>query len=1122
MLAVCLPQATWASEIDIPMVDPSFSIRVEAKTWDSEIRNNYEVLAFHGACKLTQGELTATADEIILWVDRSGSRGMEHPGKAIVYLNGRAYIQYASGAALRDRRWMGRLFSLHPVECIGQKEKRYDIPDLDWTRGQVHPVQPAQYAAGNSTAGVTTAGTPGLQAPPLLSYPPNPAVGNRYLDSNASRAPANSIPAQPGAVAWSPDRQLQQPQALANSGPPNTQGSTRDSQYFPQGGLAVSQDGGSAYPANSLPAASSPAVGSQFGGPELLLPPPVATPGQAPPGLVQPPGGGLQPQTVLQVENIPFQAKSVQFLPRGSLEQEITPQYDEVRDETVTQIRGGFRFIVNGLGIPQANGSLTQIGGVSLEADNAVVWLRGRATMKDLVQTTSTADRPIELYMEGNIVFQQGNRVIYADRMYYNVSSEYGMILSAEVLTPVPQYEGLLRLKADVIQQRDRQHLLAYKAAVTSSRMGVPRYWLQADEVLLTDERSDAEAAGYVAPGIDNGTGLEAQAKNNFVYLAGMPILYWPTLTTDLTNSSFYLTSVKLKNDSIFGFQAYAEWDVFQLLGIEPYAGSSLHLSTDYLSERGPAVGLRYEYNRPTFIGGIPSTGFSDAWFINDSGLDQLGSDRIGLTPSVTNRGRILSRHWFYLSPDWEATFESGWISDDNFLEQYFENEWEQEKDATTALRLRHYNGNQQFDIYGQIRVNDFFTETESLPRIDHYWIGQDLFRELFTWSAQTSVSYSHMKTASTPTDPVDAAKFALLPWETDSEGLRAITRQELSMPLALGAFKVIPFVSGEAGFWNEDINQDDLTRLTGQAGVRAALPMWRDYPNFENRLFDLRGLAHKVTFQSEFFYADSSQDLDLLPLYDKLDDNSQEHFRRRMVFNTFAGSLPPEFDERSFAFRSGMQRWVTAGSKEIVDDLSQVRLGVNQRWQTKRGLAGRERIVDLVALDVDFVYFPNEERDNFGEDVGVMNYDFRYHVGDRLTILSDGYFDVFSQGLKMMSAGAQMSRPGRGDAYIGMTSIEGPISANILNGFVNYRLNEKWIVNGGASFDFGEAGSIGQTFGLTRIGESALVRVGFNVDSGRDNVSVNFAIEPRFFQRGLLGGLGGELVSPAGSRGLE
>ena len=42
------------------------------------------------------------------------------------------------------------------------------------------------------------------------------------------------------------------------------------------------------------------------------------------------------------------------------------------------------------------------------------------------------------------------------------------------------------------------------------------------------------------------------------------------------------------------------------------------------------------------------------------------------------------------------------------------------------------------------------------------------------------------------------------------------------------------------------------------------------------------------------------------------------------------------------------------------------------------------------------------------------------------------------------------------------------------------------------------------------------------NVDSGRNNVSFNFNIEPRFLPSGRIGTAGGQLVTPAGLYGVE
>ncbi len=111
-----------------------------------------------------------------------------------------------------------------------------------------------------------------------------------------------------------------------------------------------------------------------------------------------------------------------------------------------------------------------------------------------------------------------------------------------------------------------------------------------------------------------------ATSNNNFVYLLGVPVAYWPTFATNLSKPSFYLTSIKFKNDRILGTQIYTEFDAYQLLGINGPAGTQLSLSADYLSERGPAGGFNFNYNRPTFLFGIPGQGFSDGWFIQDNG----------------------------------------------------------------------------------------------------------------------------------------------------------------------------------------------------------------------------------------------------------------------------------------------------------------------------------------------------------------------------------------------------------------------------------------------------------------------------------------------------------------------
>jgi len=862
------------------------------------------------------------------------------------------------------------------------------------------------------------------------------------------------------------------------------------------------------------------------------------TPAQAPPPF-QPDANALlvspaQPQRVPPAEEEPENklvflvgggSQAVEVLPRNaSIPPQVSVRPHEVpgnpQGETVVIARGGVTVVVRDAQAVMGN-TLFELGAISLSADRIVGWMPSMSGILSGANTLGEGDG--ELYLEGDIVFRQGDRVIYADRMYYNVARQYGMVLDAEVLTSVPQYEGLVRLKAEVLQQVSQGEFIAFDAALTTSRLGVPRYWLQSEQLRLSTREELT---------VDPATGLGtverrnlASSRNNFVYVGGVPVLYWPVFTTDLQRSNLYLSDIDIKNDDIFGTQVFLDFDLFQVLGIEqPPDGVEWTLSTDYLSERGPALGTNLEYTVPSLFGlPGPVTGYADVWAIADDGLDFLGGGRQNLPPESDTRGRALLRHRHYLPNNLEFIAEVGYLSDRNFLEQYLENEWDRDKDHDTALRLRKYYFNNLFDLTVSARVNNFFTETNQLPRLDHYGLGNSLLGDHLTWSVHNQVGYQSLEVADAPVNPSEAAQFTTLPGESNAAGMVAATRQEIAMPISAGPLKIVPFLSGEAAFFGEDASGQERTRLLGQGGVRTTLPMWKQFPTVQSSLLNIRSLAHKMEWRSDLFYADSDANLDDIPLYDPLDDDAQEQFRRRLIFNNFGGPpLPGKFDPRVFAFRQGMQRNVTSPSLPIADDLLQARLGLNQRWQTKRGLPGNERIVDLALLDMDILLFPEEDRDNFGETLGPARYDFRYHVGDRVTLLSDGYFDFFSEGLRSISAGIMSSRPGMGDVYVGFLSLEGPVSSSVLRGAIDYRLNEKWILGAGTTFDLGAVGNVGQNFSLTRIGESGLLRVGLNVDSGRDNVGIVFGFEPRFLPKRRIGNLGGQPIPPPGVEGLE
>jgi lipopolysaccharide export system protein LptA len=804
--------------------------------------------------------------------------------------------------------------------------------------------------------------------------------------------------------------------------------------------------------------------------------------------------------------------------------------------EWIAVITSGVNLVVDGV---------DPAGPLDISADRLVIWTRGQAQPDLGGSATQAADVPLELYMEGNVIFRQGQRVVEAANMFYDVPRSSGVITGATVLTPVDNYSGAVRLRADVLRQVDRSRFVAQQSGLTSSRLGVPSWEFRSRQLEFTDEQVPVPGIDG-RPAVDPATGepqVEHQtfitSRGNTVTVGGVPVLWWPVLATDARKPTFYINNAQVKNDQIFGTQLLTSWDAFQVFGWRrPPAGVDWDFDVDYLSLRGPGGGTSLLYNRPDFLWlGTPASGDLDAWFVGDVGKDNLGLYRRDFTypgyPSRTFRGRSFWRHRQDVGGGWQARGTAGWISDMNFLEEYYEAEWEEGYEQRTWLDLRRPIENRELRLITSIRLDPFFTQTEWWPRLDHYFLGQPLIRDAVTWYEHSGITYARQNLPQTPTVGQGLDYWTTLPYENNVIGERLATRHELDLPFQAGAVKVVPYALGELAHWGEALDQSPIDRAYGQVGIRATLPMWSADNTVESRMWNVHGLAHKVVFEGEFSYTDSTQSIDQFPLYDQIDDDTINQYRRNIPYWDY-GAVPgsplplpasivfgpdQKYDPRTYAVRRGMASWVT-GPTEIANDLTAFRVAARQRWQTKRGPVGARRIIDWITFDVDGEFFPVTSQ-NFGQVLGLWQYDFRWHVGDRTTVLSTADVDFFSGGQQLYTVGALLNRTPRGSFYIGFNQFGGPVSAAVLTGSYTYRMSPKWASSFGSAVDL-TGRNIGQNFQLVRIGESFLMTFGFNVDYSRNNVGVTFNLEPRFLSRTQFASRSGIDIPVAGAYGLE
>jgi hypothetical protein len=1058
-LVLLLLLTTRTARADVTLLPQQhLPIQINAAAGETWTEGAYRVWSLREGCEIKQGDTRIAGREAVLWIE-PGSLYGDQPWKVIAYVEGQVTI------------------------LVGNQPQ----PTSTAQPGSLQP----KADAGKPGAGQTWFGRLYSKEEPRIRI--------------ANLIPNNGAPAQPPPDNAAARQNPLVARAWQQFAPPVTNAIYNGA---PNNGTAPS-------PAQRADGASAPTMPNN----------PITRSQYAEYG-----GGPSQPAAPVLPSNQPGMRR-IQVFPRSSVALQAEYFPSPGGNETTVVINSGVQVRVDGLGSGMAGGPMGGLGStIDISADRVVLWTGGG--IGDLAAGgNQRTDTPLEIYMEGDIVFREGDRVIFAQAMYYNVALRNGVILQAELLTPVPNYAGLVRLRANVIRQIDEANFIAESASVTTSRLAMPTYEFRAGTLTLNDTQIPQRDPASGLPIIDPRTGepladhrQTITSNNNVVFAGGIPIFYWPVMTTDLQKPTFYINDINIGNDNIFGMRGSVGFDAYQLLGIRtPPPNTDFDIDLGYMSKRGFNAAAKFTYGSDFLFGSEkPFRGLLDAFYIHDGGLDTLGTDRVNMVPEATERYRILGQHRQILDNGWQISVESGLISDRNFLEQYYEREWDDQKDQITGLELKRIFDNTSLALALDYNPNEFFLRVNQLPRVDYFNLGTALFDNRATGYLHVSGGYFQTRMASTPTAPQDLATFSPLPYERDLDFERFDIRPNIEFPIPFLDTKITPFAIGGASHYGADLNGDDIQRVYGQAGVKTTLPFTGYYPEFESELLNVHGVAHKVNWDLEYSYTDSSQNVDQFALIDEIDDDNVQHFRRRLAFQDFGGPapVPQQFDERYYGVRRGLMDNVT-GPTEIVDDLSVARLGLRNRWQTKRGPEGNRRIIDWVMLDTHFEIYPNKD-DNFGENAGLLDYDFRWFVGDRLSLLSSGAADFFVDGQRYVQVGAQINRPKRGNVYVGYRSLQGPIDANILLATINYRLSPKWVAAAGISYQFGGLGTLGETLTLTRIGESFLVSAAFNVDNTRDNVGATLYIEPRFLPRTRFGRSTGLDVPLAGQYGLE
>ena len=671
---------------------------------------------------------------------------------------------------------------------------------------------------------------------------------------------------------------------------------------------------------------------------------------------------------------------------------------------------------------------------VTLKTERAVLFLAGTRDETSVGQRVE-AGQVRGVYLEDNAVISNGDFTVRAPRMYYDLRLNRAILLEAVMYTYDVRRDIPLYMRADVVRQTSRRSFEAQRALMTTSAFAEPHFAIGAQRLTLKQRETE-----------DGETRQQFTASHTTLEAGGVPVFYWPYMAGD--SRDVPLQSVSVGHSSDNGMQVETAWDVFALAGREAPDGVEASVKADYRGDHGPATGLEVSYDTDQM------RGEADSYFLpDDNGTDEI-SNRRDIEHDSDTRGFLRWQHRQTLQDDWLLQLEGAYVSDETFLDEFFEDETVETKPYETSLYLKKQQDDWQLDLLAKTSLTDFTPQLTQLqtpgydvskaPELGYYRIGTNLLDNRLTWYSENRISRVRADFGDeTPDDRgfSDSQSRTLFGFDEDVSfednagnigfptdwRTRLDSRQELTAPMAAGPFDITPYVSGRFTAYDDDFESfngnDDQYRLQGSAGTRVTTQFHRTY-DADSRLLNLRGLRHIIEPEADLFYVGSTLDSADLPVYD--------------------------------------------AEVEGITEGAGLRLGLTNTLETQRGGPGRWRSVDWITLETDLVLRSDDVQTSreighfFGYrpefSLGGDHFYSRvmWMVTDSLGVSGDITYNLESNETARWRLGARLDHTPRLNTFLEYSHLE-IFNSQLLRYGLSYQLTRKYRIGFAQTMDFGE-----------------------------------------------------------------
>ncbi|MCB9771406.1 MAG: LPS assembly protein LptD [Candidatus Omnitrophica bacterium] len=552
---------------------------------------------------------------------------------------------------------------------------------------------------------------------------------------------------------------------------------------------------------------------------------------------------------------------------------------------------------------------------------------------------------------EGNVVLERKEGRLTGDKMFYNFTTMKGDFIEAKI-TFKPFYGS-----GKQITKVGENHIVLRDGYITTCDLDHPHFRLK-------------------APKVDVYQGDKAVARNMTLVLGQLPVLWIPKYTQDLQHKKpmFVITP---------GY--HKDWGTFVLTQWRHYWNDQVNtvVHLDYRSRRGWGEGVDLNYNSPEFGNGFMRMYYTQERFKDDKFFINFSESKDSVVEKERFKGEW--RHKWDIDENTNAIWQYYKLSDDQFLKDFFEREYEDDTNPPTYFLLsRGFSSAGTLSLRSDVRVNRFTSAIDRLPEINYLLPGTRIFDSGFYWKNNTT--YSNL------------AKLEPSPSVNRYETMRLTTDNQISYPFKVMRFlELRPFVGGEETFYTKTLSKEDNNTVRGifKTGADVSTKFFRVYDVHSNLLnLDINRLRHVVTPSVAYFYThDPTLEAAKLVQFDATDNLARGH---GMTF------------------------------------------GFENKLQTKR----KGKSDDLVRLLLTSDFYLKEDTHKGGFNNVVSKMDVK--PNEWVTVYSETYYDTIEEHLSNANFDVYLTDPKNKWSVSLGKRFDREVDDQITSQF-NLRLNQKW-----------------------------------------------------------------------------